>query len=56
MKPEEIKAARKEKKMTQTKLALAVGVSVQSVRLWETGGNKPGPENLEKLQEVLGVK
>lgn len=56
MKPEEIKATRKAKGMTQIDLAKACDVSVASIRLWEAGGNKQTPENLIKLKKALGVE
>lgn len=52
----DLKALRKKLKMTQIDVAKAVGVSVASYRLWEQGGGKPNPGNLEKLKLVLGVK
>lgn len=55
MKPEEIKAKRKALGLTQVKLAVAVGVSLFSIRLWESGGGCPNPENLVKLKKALGV-
>ena len=56
MKPEEIKALRKERELTQIALAVRVGVSLMSVQLWERGGTKPSQENLERLKHVLGVE
>lgn len=56
MKPEEIKALRKERGLTQIALAVRVGVSLMSVQLWERGGTKPSQENLERLKHVLGVE
>ena len=51
-----IKELRKEKGMKQWELAKAVGVSPNTVILWEHGVNQPNPENMEKLKEVLQVK
>ena len=56
MKPEEVKARRKALGFTQVQLAVAVGVSLFSIRLWENGGGSPNPENLAKLKAVLVVK
>jgi len=53
MTPNEIKTKRKEKKMTQTEVALKIGVSLGAYRLWETGGGKPNSENLKKLKKIL---
>jgi len=41
--PKEIKRTRKVLEMTQEQFADKVGVSVQTVRSWEQGINKPGP-------------
>lgn len=53
MTPEEIKRLRKHKGLTQIEAAKAAGVSVQAYRLWESGGNKPSPENEKRLKKVL---
>ena len=42
--------------LTQTDVALAVGVSLTTYQLWEKGVTTPTPENLKKLNEVLGLK
>lgn len=47
---------RKSKKMSQTAVAVAVGVSVKTYQLWETGAGKPNETNLEKLKKVLDLK
>lgn len=44
---------RKKKGLSQIEVAAAVGVSLGAYRLWELGGGKPTPENLEKLKKVL---
>lgn len=49
-----IKELRKEKGMTQTDVAIAVGCSLASYRLWEIGVTKPNPANHERLKAVLG--
>jgi len=51
----DLKKLREKKKLTQIDVAKAVGVSVASYRLWEQGGGKPKPENMEKLKKVLGI-
>ena len=56
MKPEEVKSRRKALGLTQVQLAVMVGVSLFSIRLWESGGGSPNPENLVKLKNALGVK
>lgn len=53
MTPAMMRTLRKEKNMTQLQVAVAVGVSYPAYRLWEAGGTKPTPENLEKLKAVL---
>jgi transcriptional regulator with XRE-family HTH domain len=54
---EDLRAARKAAGYcSQESLAEAVGVAAQSVNKWETGGNTPSFENLEKLETVLGVR
>ena len=43
-------------KLTQTDVAVAVGVSVMAYQMWERGASEPKPENLRKLKEVLRIK
>ena len=50
-----IKQAREELGMTQEDLAERLEVSRQAVSKWELGASVPSPENLELLEEVLGV-
>ena len=52
----DVKKLRKEKGMTLMDLAQAVGVSMNTVILWERKISKPNPENMEKLKQALGVK
>ena len=52
---EKIKTLRKEKKLTQQKLANAIGVNVQTVRSYESGKYKPKPEVIHKLAKALNV-
>lgn len=42
--------------MTQTEVAVAVGVSLTSYQLWERGASYPNEENQIKLFEVLNIK
>ena len=51
----DIAKLRDKKKMTQLKLALEVGVSINTIRAWESGVSKPSEKNLKKLMEVLNV-
>ena len=39
--------------LTQSEVALAVGVSQQAVSLWETGAREPSIEVLIKLSELF---
>ena len=51
-----IKQAREDLGLTQEDLAEKLEVSRQAVSKWELGASTPSPENLELLEEVLGVK
>lgn len=52
---EKIKELRTQKKMSQTELGKAVGVSLRTVRGWEVEGRYPRHKDLyQKLAEVLG--
>lgn len=51
-----MKDHRLELKLTQADVALAVGVSLTTYQLWEKGVTTPTPENLKKLNSVLGIK
>jgi transcriptional regulator with XRE-family HTH domain len=42
--------------LTQTQVAIAVGVSLMSYQLWERGAMQPNEENMKKLKEVLQIK
>ena len=46
----DIKKLRQDLKLTQVDLARMVGVSPQTVRLWEWGVATPNNENMEKLE------
>ena len=50
-----IKAARKEKRLTQPDLADELGVSYMTVRRWETGKASPRIKEIEKLSKVLNI-
>ena len=50
-----IEQLRKEKCMTQSDLAAAVGVSKQAVSNWECGKRFPDVSLIEALTEALGV-
>lgn len=50
-----IRQARESLGMTQEDLAEKLEVSRQAVSKWELGASVPSPENLELLEEVLGV-
>lgn len=52
---ERIKQARKTLSLSQSDLALRLGVSQPAVANWETGVHDPRPLMLAKLAEVLGV-
>lgn len=52
----DIKRLRKEKGISQVKIAKSIGVHLNTYALWERGGGKPSPENLEKLKAALGIK
>jgi len=40
--------------LTQVNVAVKVGVSLTTYQLWERQVGQPSPENLKKLEEVLG--
>ena len=50
---ENLKELRVKAGLTQTELAILVGVTMISVARWEQGSNAPSEENLKKLKEVL---
>lgn len=52
----DIRQERTKKGYTQVDLARRLGVSVNSVRMWEQGGMNPSPENQKKLQEMFNDK
>ena len=50
---ENLKQWRIENGYTQWDLALKLGVSLGTYRLWEAGLSKPNEENREKLEKLL---
>jgi transcriptional regulator with XRE-family HTH domain len=50
-----IKDMRKIRCLTQTDLAHACGVSLNTVWMWESGYRNPGAKNRQKLYDVLGT-
>ena len=53
--PKRLKQLRKEKKLTQLKLSIVLGVHVNSVKRWEKGERFPGPGDIQALAQALGV-
>jgi transcriptional regulator with XRE-family HTH domain len=51
-----LKKIRKEKGLTQKKLAELSGLSLNAIRKYESGERHPKIENYEKLQNALGLK
>ena len=51
-----IRAVRKERKMTQIELAKASGLSVNSIRLYESGKHNPKMDSLKQLADALEVE
>ncbi len=52
---EKLKAARKQKGLSQTELGKLLGVQAQTVGRWETGKSKPNLKTINKLCEVLNI-
>ena len=50
-----IRSLRKENKLSQDELAEKLGVSRQSVSLWETGQTQPTIDNIIALSKIFGV-
>ena len=50
-----LKEKRKEKKLTQKQLAGLIGSKHNSVSDWENGKNKPDPDTIERICEVLDI-
>ena len=53
---DKLKELRKEKGLTQMDLAVKVGVSLTTIRMWEGGVSEPKPENKDKLEKALDIK
>jgi transcriptional regulator with XRE-family HTH domain len=52
---QQLQALRARAGLTQEELADRVGVSLERVQRWETGGDEPGSGAVDKLAEALGV-
>ena len=52
---EKLLALRKEKNMSQERLAELLGVSRQAVSKWETGESLPDVDKVVRLSQILGV-
>lgn len=50
-----LRAARHNKKLLQTDLAIACGVSRKTIGAWESGTSMPTPDKIDILCRVLGV-
>ena len=50
-----IRKARKAQGLSREELAIAIGVSVASIRRWETGKTNPLPAFRKKLEEILCI-
>lgn len=53
---DEIKARRKEKKLSQGELASALGYKQSTVSGWETGAREPSLTDIYKIAAVLDCK
>jgi transcriptional regulator with XRE-family HTH domain len=58
---EQLRSARKNKKLSQKEVALAVDYSLQMVKYWEGEGNKtpiptPRKDAMDKLEQLYGVR
>ncbi len=53
--PEQLKARRKELKMTQKDIADQLGISYQAFSAWERGIKEPSREKVSKLEKLLRV-
>ena len=52
---ERVRALRKERNMTQNDVANAMGVATRQYQRFESGEQKPGFDNLQKLADALQV-
>ena len=53
--PEQLKARRKELKMTQKDIADQLGISYQAYSAWERGVKEPSKEKVNRLEQILRV-
>ena len=53
--PEQLKARRKELKMTQKDIADQLGISYQAYSAWERGVKEPSKEKVNRLEQLLKV-
>ena len=53
--PEQLKARRKELKMTQKDIADQLGISYQAYSEWERGVKEPSKEKIKRLEQILRV-
>ena len=52
---EKLKAARKQKGLSQTELGKLLGVQAQTVGRWENGKSEPNLETINKLCKILNI-
>lgn len=52
---EKLKAARKQKGLSQTELGKLLGVQAQTISNWENGKSEPNLKTINKLCEALDV-
>lgn len=52
---ENLKELRKKAGLTQMQLAAKLGVSLMSIRIWESGAGKPNEENFKKLVKLFNL-
>ncbi|MBQ7858878.1 MAG: helix-turn-helix domain-containing protein [Faecalibacterium sp.] len=50
-----LKEARKKKRLSQTELAVKLGVTQQAVGKWEAGRSSPDPTTIARIAEILGT-
>ena len=50
-----LKEIRTKRKISQSKLADAIGVSRSTIAMWETGGSQPDNDNLKSLSQYFSV-
>ena len=52
---ENLKELRKKAGLTQMELAAKLGVSLMSIRIWESGAGKPNANNFKKLVKFFNL-